>query len=197
MQIPKEIRELHHIVTLSIDIFFVNNIPFFLTLSRSIIFATVMHLVDRQSTMIFKAFKSIFQYYLQHGFQITGVTGDGKFAPLQADMVELPGAPRLNLASANEHEPFVERRIRVINERIRSIRHSLPFRAIPKTMTTYMVFYVVKLLNYFPAKGGISDQYSPKAILSGKLVHIKYYTMPFGTYCQVHEEVAPRNSMAA
>ena len=70
-----------------------------------------MHLVDRQSMTIFKAFKSIFQYYLQCGFQITGVTGDCEFASLQADMVELPGAPRLNLASANEHEPFVEEKI--------------------------------------------------------------------------------------
>ena len=117
VQIPKEIRELHCTVTLSTDIFFMNNIPFFLTLSRNIIFATITHLIDRQSTMIFKAFKSIFQYYLQRGFQITGVTGDGEFAPLQADMVELPSAPRLNLASTNEHEPFVERKIRVIKER--------------------------------------------------------------------------------
>ena len=31
--IPKEIRELHKEVTLTIDIFFVNSIPFFVTLS--------------------------------------------------------------------------------------------------------------------------------------------------------------------
>ena len=36
VQIPREIRELHHIITLSIDIFFVNGIQFFITLSRSI-----------------------------------------------------------------------------------------------------------------------------------------------------------------
>jgi hypothetical protein len=33
VSIPKEIRELHKEVTLTIDIFFVNKIPFFLTLS--------------------------------------------------------------------------------------------------------------------------------------------------------------------
>ena len=43
---PKEIRELHHNVTLSVDIFFVNNIPFLLTLSRKIQFTTVTHLTD-------------------------------------------------------------------------------------------------------------------------------------------------------
>jgi hypothetical protein len=34
VHIPKEIRELHKEVTLTIDIFFVNQIPFFVTLSR-------------------------------------------------------------------------------------------------------------------------------------------------------------------
>ena len=48
----------------------------------------------------------------------------------------------------------------------------------------------MKLLNYFPVKGGVFDQFSPKAILTGELVHYKYYLMPFGTYCQIHVEDA-------
>ena len=60
-----------------------------------------------------------------------------------------------------------------------------------------MIFYAVKLLNYFPVKGGVSDTLSPKAILSGEVVHYKYYSMPFGTYCQIHEEDGLRKSMAA
>ena len=122
---------------------------------------------------------------------------DGEFASLQECMVELPGAPKLNLTSANEHEPYIKRRIRVVKERVRSIRHSLPFKQLPKQMTIYMVFYAVKLLNYFPIKGGVSDNFSPKAILAGEAVHFKYYSMPFGTYCQIHEEDGPQNSMAA
>jgi hypothetical protein len=38
MHIPKEIRELHSKVTLTIDIFFVNQIPFFVMLSRGTLF---------------------------------------------------------------------------------------------------------------------------------------------------------------
>ena len=60
-----------------------------------------------------------------------------------------------------------------------------------------MVFCVVKFLNYFPVKGGVSTQFSPKAILSGKVIHYKYYCMPFGTHCQVDEEVAPLNILVA
>jgi hypothetical protein len=48
---------------------------------------------------------------LQKGFQITTVTGDGEFEPMQELMNELPGTPPLNLASANEHEPYIEQKI--------------------------------------------------------------------------------------
>ena len=41
--IPTTIRELHRIVTMSIDVFFMNKIPFLLTLSRKICFSTVTH----------------------------------------------------------------------------------------------------------------------------------------------------------
>ena len=98
---------------------------------------------------------------------------DNELAPLEQHMAELPGAPKLNLTSASEHEPFVERRICVIKEWVQAVRNSLPFMAIPKELVTYMVFYVVKLLNYFPVKGGVSSHFSPKAILAGEVVHYK------------------------
>ena len=46
-----------------------------------------------------------------------------------------------------------------------------------------MIFYIVKLFNYFPVKGGASDHYSPKAILAGELMHHKHYSIPFGMHC--------------
>ncbi len=61
---------------------------------------------------------------------------------------------------------------------------------------THMVFYAVKLLNYFPAKGGVSEIYSPKTIMSGEIIDFKKFSLPFGTYCQVHEEKLPQNSLA-
>jgi hypothetical protein len=68
VSIPKEICELHKEVTLTINIIFVNKIPFFLTLSRVLYFTTVTHLPNRSLDQIFKALKGIFYYYLQQGF---------------------------------------------------------------------------------------------------------------------------------
>ena len=197
VQIPVQLRIEQKMVTISMDVFFVNKIPFLITLSRNICFTTVTHLSNRKIDTIFNEFKPIFIYYLQRGFQIMTVTADGEFAPLEKLLFELPGAPRLNLTSPNEHEPYIERRIRVVKERVRAVRHSLPFTSIPMQMTAHMVFFVVRLLNSFPAKGGVSDQYSPKTIMSGERINYKQYCLPFGTYCQVHEEDSPRNSMAA
>ncbi len=52
----------------------------------------------------------------------------------------------------------------------------------------HMVFYAVKLLNYYPEKGGVSEIYSPKTIMSGEIIDFKKFSLPFGTCCQVHEE---------
>jgi hypothetical protein len=108
VKVPKELLKLHKEVFLTTDIFFVNKIPFFLTLSRKIFFKAINHLVYRTVPQIFKAFKEMYQYYLQRGFHITTVHADGELA--------MPGGPMVNLASANEHVPEIERRSRVVKE---------------------------------------------------------------------------------
>jgi hypothetical protein len=58
-----------------------------------------------------------------------------------------------------------------------------------------MVFYGVKLLNYFLVKRDVSEIYRPKAIMSGEVLDFKKMSLPFGSYCQVHEEKLPCNSL--
>jgi hypothetical protein len=198
IKVPKELLKLHREVFLTADIFFVNKIPFFLTLSRKICFTAVNHLANRTVPHIFKAFKEIYQYYLQRGFRITVLHADGEFAPLKILIESMPGGPVVNLASANEHVPEIERRIRVVKERARSCRHGLPFQRVPKIMTIHIVFNNVKMLNFFPPRGGISENISPKTIMSGEVLdYKKHLCLPIGQYCQVHEEETPRNSQVA
>jgi hypothetical protein len=116
VKVPMELMKLHKEVFLTTAIFFVNNIPFFLTLSRKIFFTAVNHLADRTVPQIFKAFKEIYQYYPQRGFHIKTVHADGEFAPLNPLIESMPGGSMVNLASANEHVPDIERRIRVVKE---------------------------------------------------------------------------------
>jgi hypothetical protein len=112
---------------------------------------------------------------------MTFITGDGEFASLEQFTNQLMGAPWLNLTSTNEHKPFIEHHICVVKERVWSIQHSVPFQTIPKIIMMHMVFYVVKLLNYFPAKWGVSEIYGPKTIVSGEIINFKKFSLPFGT----------------
>jgi hypothetical protein len=198
VKVPKELLKLHKELFLTTDIFFVNKITFFLTLSRRIFFTAVNHLTDRTVPQTFKAFKEMYQYYLQRGFHITMVHAEGEFAPFKTLIEAMPGGPMVNLASANKHVPEIERRIWVVKERCRATRQILPFHTIPKLMTIHIVLNVVKLLNFFPTKGGFSDTPSPKTIMSGEMLdYKKHMSLQLGQYYQVQEEDNPRNSQIA
>jgi hypothetical protein len=136
------------------------------------------------------------KFYLNRGFHITTLLVDNEFAPLQVLIQSMTGGPRVNLTSASKHVPEIERRIRVVKERaIRLSRHSLPFNRIPRLLTIYIVFKAVKLLNYFPPKGGISDTVSLNTIMTGETLNYKLQlALQLGQYYQVHEEDTPRNS---
>ena len=57
VKIPVDLLKIHKEVFLMIDIFFVNKIPFFFTLSRKICFTAVNHLANRTIPQIFTEFK--------------------------------------------------------------------------------------------------------------------------------------------
>jgi hypothetical protein len=120
------------------------------------------------------------------------VHADGEFAPLKPLIESIPGGPVVNLASANEHLPEIECRIQVVKERCQATRHSLLFERIPKIMTVHIVLNVVKLMNFFPTKGGVSETLSPKTIMSGEtLDYKKHLSLQIGKYYQVHEKDNP------
>ena len=77
------------------------------------------------------------------------IKGDGEVKPL-TDLIEseLYGGPTMNCTGANEHEPTIERKTRVIKERCRAVIYSLPFNAVPSVVMTHMVMFVAKALIY-------------------------------------------------
>ena len=78
----------------------------------------------------------------------------------------MPGGPYVNVTATNKHAIDTERRIHMVKERTRCQRHSLPFNQIPKIMTIRCVLNVCKFLKTIPSKGGISDFYSSRTILT-------------------------------
>ena len=166
------------------DIFFVDKIPFLITLIRKIYFTATIHLPTQKATDIFKYFWRVYFFYLKHGFKITTVHADGKFYPLQEIIVEMSSGPMVNLTSANELVPKIEGRILVVKESCRSTRHSLPFMRLPVILTINILLNNVKLLGYFPTNAGILKIISPRAIMTGENLNYKrHLEIYFGKYC--------------
>ena len=195
IQVPREFLNLHKKVFLTVDMYYVNEVVFFVSLSRKICFTASTHLQNRKHASVMAAFSDAFTFYGQRGFHITLVHGDSEFESLRSQIEALPGKPRLNVAAPGEHVPEIERRIRVIKERCRAIRASLPFEQLPTIMVIQMVLHATKMLNYFPTSVGIGNGYSPRTLMTGEVLSYKtHLALKFGDYCQVHEIDEPRNS---
>ncbi len=96
----------------------------------------------------------------------------------------------------SEQVGLIERNICFLKEKTRLIRHSLPFERIPAVMCICTVLHTVQFMNSFWRKGGLKH-YPPSAIMNGTRLHMSQLQLKFGSYCQVAEDVTPRNSLAA
>ena len=95
----------------------------------------------------------------------------------------------INVASAGEHVPEIERYIRTTKERIRAQWSRLPYRQkLPRIIVIELVRQTITWLNSFPPKGGVSATLSPRVILTGvKMDFNKHCRLPFGDYAQVYD----------
>ena len=93
VKVPRELVKLHKDVFMKAYILFVNGIPFFISMSRNIIFTTVNHLAVSKSNTIFKSLNKIYIYFMNSGFRIATLHVDGEFLQLQELIHDMPGGP--------------------------------------------------------------------------------------------------------
>jgi hypothetical protein len=113
--------------------------------------------------------------YLMRGFRIVVVKDDQECVSISDLEAGLPTMPRLDWAAASQHCGLIERNIRFLKEKIRSLRHSVPFEREPGIMVVHMVLHVVKFVNGFPRKGG-PKLYSPGEIMTDRRLHATIFT---------------------
>jgi hypothetical protein len=107
----------------------------------------------------------------------------------------LPITPSLYWAAASQHFWIIEHIIRFLKEKICSLCHSLLFTMVLGIMVVCMVLHIIKFVNELPCQGGVKN-FSPGEIITGYCLHIRDTVLSFGVYCQVAENVQPRNSLA-
>ena len=163
MEVPHAIFEENRNVTLSVDVMFVNHIPFLTSISRHLKFITAETLHNRTTSQLVKCVINVKALYPKRGFNLSTALMDGEFVPTRTALLKM--GVSLNIASASEHVPEIKRQDRVIKERARAYRHSLPFKMIPKIMIIEMMYNCVLWINAFPPKGGVSESISPRTLL--------------------------------
>jgi hypothetical protein len=126
------------------------------------------------------------------GFNVRIILMDGEFEKLK----DILPTVECNATAAKEHVSKVECSIRTMMERMRGLIGTLLFDNIPWRMKIKFVYFIVLWLNAFPVKTGVSAIYSPRELLVRWCLEYKKHcrVLP-GTYCKVHDEPLPSNTM--
>ena len=182
-RVPHSILKLHRDVVLSMDIMFVNKIPFLVTLSCNLRFSTVESLPNCQVGTVTMCLKKVIRLYHHRGFRMTSITCDPEFEVLQ------PSFPMLNCCAADGHMPEIKWYIRTLKDCTWSAVNVLPFKNLPWLVLIHLLKNCTVWRNAFPAADGVSSVHSPRFLLTGwELSFDKHAVLEFGSYVQTHEE---------
>ena len=133
ISIPQELKNIHQKIQLYVDICYVNKMAFLISKSDSINFITIHHMKNKKKDTIIDLLNLLIKTYQSRGFTISYVFGDGEFDRVEIKTTILPS--NLHICAAGEHVPRIERTIRTVKERARTLCHSLPYDSFPQLMT--------------------------------------------------------------
>jgi len=102
---------------------YVSGIKFLVTVSKGINLITSEYLPTRSKANLKDALSRAITLYRNKGMYVTTALGDGEFDPLRNEL----GETDMNPSAAAKHAPEIERRLRVIKERFRALKSTLPF----------------------------------------------------------------------
>jgi hypothetical protein len=191
VEIPKDMVALNRDVTLTAYVMFVDGLGFLVMASRNIKFTTNVYFPKRSKGNLSNSLKKVFEIYSKRGFKKTALMD----RELEFFRDDIRGVI-LNTTATSEHVPEIERQIRVIKERARAIRSTLPFRKMPNRMIVELINFVVLWLNDFSPSSGIYKTYIPRTIMTGTTLDCnKHCKLPFGAYVETHGMNAPTNTM--
>ena len=111
-------------LTLAADVFFVNEIPFLLTVSRKIKFCTVEYIPSRTAEQLDSSLAKVCRLYGRASYKVRVILLDMEFQPVQ-DF--LPENVICNCAAAREHVGEVKHEIRTMKELTRGTLTTLPY----------------------------------------------------------------------
>jgi len=184
LPVPDYVRTFHSSITLNVDLMFVHGTPFLTTISENLLFRTIEEIGSRGYRHILPALQKVINLYDARELHIEHIKADPEFECVRDSV--LPCI--LHLCTKSEHVPAIERSIRTIKEHARTLIHGLPYEYYPPILLRYLLYFVVRILNSFPAHNGVSDTISPLTLLTGlPAASTTEFKVEFGSYVQVHD----------
>jgi hypothetical protein len=191
--LPLPIATRHKQIHLYLDFFFVNGYAFLHTKSSKLNFLTSQICTSRSTGQILKVLDTVKQTYEARGFEITAVHGDNEFDIKALKTFLLPAI--LHIYGKDEHVGAIERSVRTIKERCRTMTHSMPYKRIPKIMVIALVECATLWLNAFPSSNGVSETMSPSCIVQGRPnPDMNHKRIVHGSYAMVY--IGTKNNMS-
>ena len=195
IEIPPELYEKRESLELCLDLMFANGMAFMTSITRALYYRTANFIPSREKDVLYKHLDQILRLYNSNGFEIKKIYCDNEFRSIMDEIKDNIDGITFDYSPAKAHVPEAERNNRVLKERVRAAFHRLPYKALPRILLKYLVSESARKLNYFPAKYGISQHYSPRQIVHQETLDYKSHCLfPFGSYVQAHDEPDPRNT---
>jgi hypothetical protein len=160
--VQEEIMNLFPNVTLSIDIMYVNSVPFLSAISKELKIGHAVPVASRHDVVIAKALKRVIAKYERRGCSVKQLGADEEFCKLE-DLVNV----NFDFAAKDDHEPTIERFMRTIKDSCRSQYNMLPFKYVPKAVIRHLVLNSVFWWNALLGERGHLDTYSGHYIFTG------------------------------
>ena len=185
--LPLMIKQHHANVSLSMDFFYVNGHIFFHTKSHKVDFITAQYCLSRSLRTIITALAKVQHKYISRGFNITDYHGDNEFD--KSALKEFLEPALLHIYGRNEHVGPIERSIRTIKERGRSVCNGIPYKRITILMVRSLIEGITDTINAFPSEGSISETISPSTIVQGTTkLDLSKDIIVFGAYALVYTD---------
>ena len=182
-------------VKLHIDLFYVNGIPFLHTKSKNLNYITIQKIDSRTTSEIKKELKNVIMRYLSRVITITDVFADNEFNQDVYREMLLPAT--LHICAKGEHVPIIERSVRTVKERARSVYNDVPYTKMTKLMIISLMEGVKRWLNIFPSTSDGGSAPSPAMVIEGRdYPDAQTKRIAFGKYVMVHagtkNDMSPR-----
>ena len=196
---PRIVDNIHpkdniHSGTLSVDLIKVEHDVFLVGIIDQISFTLASVLPSKRIPIIRATIQLFLAKARSHNWILSCVSDNEPSIKSLLDQFELRG----DTVTSSRHVPIIERRIRVIKERFRTILHGLPF-ILPNGLVKYLVYFVVSRLNLTMTTSSINEFGNRPAFeifFNRKIDFKRDLKVSFGDYAQIYDSTNNRiNSM--